>query len=187
MPRYPALLLLLLPACQMSQDDYAAWLTSADSALGARQDSVTAAFRLGTYSRFDYNTGNGILVFSDSGIAKVLADVEFVGDISRHDSTWAWAWKVPDYPARFTAKARKARLYGWLHGVRKLRTSGWGGDNTDGWEMTSLTMAIAGGDAAYRAPTSDSASYTFMLLRNIHWAPPGHDVSAYLGLRPAPE
>ena len=82
-------------ACTMEWDRYVDLLTRADSALGAKQDRLEQDFRLGTYAHFDYDEGTGTIVFSDSGVAKVLADIQFVGDVSRRDSVWRWAWDLP--------------------------------------------------------------------------------------------
>ena len=171
---------LTTPSCAMERDRYVDLLTRADSALGARQGRLQKDFRLGSYARFDYDEGTGILVFSDSGAAKVLADVQFVGEVSRRDSVWHWGWDLPYVLPEFAQAARKARRYGWLRGVQPLKRTGWSGDDIDGWEMTSLTAWIAGTDGAYRAPSSDSATYTFMLLRNVRWAPSGKRVTDYI-------
>jgi hypothetical protein len=170
----------------MEWDRYVDLLTRADSALGAKQDRLERDFRLGTYARFDYDEGTGMIIFSDSGVAKVLADIQFVGDISRRDSLWRWAWDLPYVLPEFSEASRKARRFGWLRGVPPLKKAEWNGDGTDGWEMTSLTAWIAGAEGAYRAPSSDSTSYTFMLLRNVRWAPKGKRVADYIQSPPQP-
>src|SRR5262249_46608447 len=102
----------------------------------ARQATLTREFRIGSYQRYDYDEASGIFVFSDSGVAKVLADIQFVGEVSRKDSTWNWAWQLP-YVAPFLARDASAmRRYGWWHGVPFLRRTGWPADQVDGWEMT---------------------------------------------------
>ncbi len=169
-----------LAGCEMSHDRYVELLTRADSAMTSHQDRLRREFQLGHWRRFDYDEGAGILLFSDSGVAKVLADVQFVGVVSRRDSTWTWAWELPYVSPSLASAAAKARRYGWLHGVPSLRRSDWAADDADGWEMTSLTAWVAGGEGAYRAPSSDSSTYTFMLLRNVRWAPPGRRVETYL-------
>ncbi|HEV8358403.1 MAG TPA: hypothetical protein VGQ17_16735 [Gemmatimonadales bacterium] len=176
------LLALGIPAlagCQMSKARYVAYLTEADSVMSVLQEHLDRDFGLLERERFDYDEANGVFVLSDSGVAKVLADVQFVGKVSRRDSTWTWAWDLPYYDS-YTQAARQARRYGWLHGIRRLRTSRWHGDDTDGWEMTSLTAHIAGAEGGYRAPAADSSSYVFLLLRNVRLAPVGRRVDSYL-------
>ena len=179
--RFPCVLAAaLLVGCEMSRDKYVEIVTRADSTMTARQDRLQRDFQLGRWPRFDYDEGAGILVFSEDGVARVLADVQFVGEVSRSDSTWTWAWELPYVGDGLSSAASHARRYGWLHGVAPLRRSGWHGDHVDGWEMTSLTGWIAGAEGGYRAPSSDSSSYTFMILRNVRWAPPGRRVESYL-------
>ncbi len=175
-----AVTIALAAGCAMPEAEYVSLLTRADSLMTVHQDSLRAVFDLGGYAHFDYDEGTGIFVLSDSGVAKVLADVQFVGEVSRLDSTWTWAWEVPVFSGRLSTSATSARWYGWRHGIRRLRSSGWHADATDGWEMTSLTGLIAGAEGAYRAPSSDSTKYTFMLLRNVRWAPPGRTVDSFL-------
>lgn len=170
----------LLAGCEMPRDRYVRILTRADSLMTVHQDRLRREYQLDRWPRFDYDEGAGLLVFSEGGVARVLADVQFVGDVSRRDSTWTWAWELPYVSGDLAGAASEARRYGWLHGVVPLRRSGWHGDNGDGWEMTSLTGWIAGAEGGYRAPSSDSSRYTFMLLRNVRWAPPGRRVESYL-------
>jgi hypothetical protein len=174
------LVMALLASCEMPEDRYVDLLTRADSAMSAHQDRLRREFRLGAWPRFDYDEGAGILIFSEAGTAKVLADVQFVGEVSRRDSTWTWAWELPFVSDQLSRAASEARRYGWIHGVPPLRRSGWPADDVDGWEMTSLTGWIAGSEGGYRAPSSDSARYTFMLMRNVRWAPSGRSVESYL-------
>lgn len=175
-----ALVALALSGCEMPRERYVDLLTTADSAMRAKQERLQREFQLGSYQRFDYDEGTGAFVFSANGQAKVLADAKFVGVVSRRDSTWTWSWKLPYVSAELSTPARRARRYGWLHGVDHLKHSDWPGDQADGWEMTSLTAWIAGAEGAYRAPSSDSSRYTFLLLDHVRWAPPGRSAASYI-------
>jgi hypothetical protein len=175
-----ALLALTLVGCEMGRDRYVELLTTADSALRAKQDRLERDFQFGSYPRYDYDEATGVFVFSADGQAKVLADAKFVGVVSRRDSTWTWSWNLPYVSADLSASARKARWYGWVHGVDYLKHSGWSGDQVDGWEMTSLTAWIAGAEGAYRAPSADSSEYTLLLLDHVRWAPAGRSVASYI-------
>lgn len=46
--------------------------------------------------------------------------------------------------------------------------------------MTSLAGLLAGAEGGYRAPSSDSALYTFVLMRNLRWAPAGRSTDSYI-------
>jgi hypothetical protein len=171
---------LLTASCEMPRDRYVDILTTADSGMTAKQRGLEQQFHIGSYQHFDYDEANGAFVFSDSGFARVLADAQFVGEVSRRDSVWTWAWALPYVNSGFTRTSRQARRYGWIHGIQRLRTSGWHADQVDGWEMTSLTAWIGNAAGAYRAPSSDSSIYVFLLLNNVRWAPPGRSVDAYI-------
>jgi hypothetical protein len=164
----------------MSDSEYVDLLTRADSALTAKQDRVRADFQLGAHARYDYDEALGLIVFSNNDTAVVVADVQFVGNVSRTDSAWHWAWDLPYVSPGLSAAARKARRYGWRRGVPLLKRTGWHADDIDGWEMTSLTAWIAGAEGAYRAPSSDSSRFTFMLLNNVRWADAGRTVDSYI-------
>jgi hypothetical protein len=148
--------------------------------MSVHQKTLSREFRLGQWPRFDYDEGAGVMVFSENGVAKVLADVQFVGEVSRKDSTWTWGWDLPYVSTGLAQAAQSARWYGRLHGVSTLRRNRAHVDDVDGWEMTSLTAWIAGAEGAYRAPSSDSTRDTFMLLRHVRWAPPGRSVNSYV-------
>jgi hypothetical protein len=163
----------------MPEEEYRVLLTQADSAMGAKQSHLARTFRLGQYPRFDYDEAQDVLVFSETGIARVVAAVEFVGEVSRRDSVWTWAWDMPVLQ-HAAGRARKVRWYGWRHGLPWLRQARWSGDDVDGWEMTSLTAWLTDAEGAYRAPSSDSLRYTFMLLTDVQWAPPGRSVDSYI-------
>jgi uncharacterized protein DUF6882 len=174
-----ALIVLALTGCEMPQAKYVELLTRADSMMRSRQNSLESQFQLGHWPRFDYDEGTGVLIFSEHDSARVIADVEFVGEVDRHDSTWTWAYDIPAI-SPFASGALRARRYGWLHGIAELRHSGWHADDVDGWEMTSLTNWITDAEGAYRAPSSDSMKYTFMLLKHVRRAPLGRSVRSYL-------
>lgn len=164
----------------MPRGRYVDLLTRADSAMSAHQAQLQSDYQVFAWPRFDYDEGSGILVFSEAGVARVLADIQFVGEVSRRDSVWTWAWQLPYVSGRLATAASVSRRYGWLHGVAPLRDSAWHGDGVDGWEMTSLTGWLAGAEGGYRAPSSDSLTYTFLLLRNVRWAPPNRRVESFI-------
>jgi hypothetical protein len=175
------LCVLALAACgEMAHEEYVRRLTEAHDTLTARQQRLESRFALGRYRRFDYDQGVALLVFSDGDTAKVVADIQFVGDVSRQDSTWLWSWANPTVEAHLRKSASRARRYGWRYGIWRLKRAHWPADQVDGWEMTSLTAWITNADGAYRAPDSDSSGYTFLLLRNVRRVPAGTPVGALL-------
>jgi hypothetical protein len=178
---------ILLPgaaACrrEMPHERYVALLTEATDSMRARNARLERAFRLGSYEHWDWDQDAGVLVFSDSGVARVIADVQFVGDVSLNDSTFLWAWANQTVDRRLQRAAANARRYGQRHGIRKLTEAHWAADEVDGWEMTSLTGLINHSAGIYRAPVRDSRGFTFLVMSHLRWAPPNTPVSAIITL-----
>jgi hypothetical protein len=164
----------------MSPERYREVLTEAFVDLSDHQSRLERDFRLGSYDHYDFDQAAGRIVFSDSGVPKVVADIQIVGDVSRRDSTWLWAWANSSVVPTMQSAARRARWVGWRRGIRPLREAHWPADQVDGWEMTSLTAKFAGAEGAYRVPVPDSSGYTFLLLRKVRWAPVGSTVEDLL-------
>lgn len=172
--------LSMASACrrEMPHDRYVALVTEATDTMRARNTRLHDAFRLSAYERWDWDQDTGLLVFSDSGVAKVIADVQFVGDVSLNDSTFLWAWANQSVERRLQRAAENARRYGRRHGIRKLTEAHWAAGEVAGWEMTSLTGFINGSQGVYRAPSA--RNHTFLVMSNVRWAPPNTPVSSVI-------
>jgi len=115
--RLAPLLVALFAGCrEMPHDQYVALLTEAHDTMVARQERLNFRFHLDAYEHWDWSQDAGVLVFSDSGVAKVVADVQFVGDVSRRDSTFlcpgpdaTWVMIGPSGGAIPRAERREAR------------------------------------------------------------------------------
>jgi uncharacterized protein DUF6882 len=86
--------LALTSACA-SEATYRRDADQADSILRARQDTLEARYHLSRYAQYDWDQRSQQIVFSDSGIAKLVAHVQFIGDVSTTSHTWLWAWDNP--------------------------------------------------------------------------------------------
>jgi hypothetical protein len=179
--------LLALAACrEMPRDQYVALLTEAHDTMSARNRRLEEAFGLGRYAHWDWDQGAGVLVFSDGGVAKVVADVQFVGNVATRDSTFLWAWANATVAPRLQVAARRAREYGRRHHVARLRRAHWPANEVDGWEMTALAGFINGSQGAYRAPDEEKGEFTFLLMDRVRWAPPNSRVKDLLKPAPTP-
>jgi hypothetical protein len=74
-------------------------LSDAISYLRERQDHLQSRSYLGGYSRYDWNEETGQLIFSQHGLARGVADIQFVGSISTRSDTWLWSWANKVDPA----------------------------------------------------------------------------------------
>jgi hypothetical protein len=132
------------------------------------QDAAKQDFALGSYSRYDWDQDKGTLVFSDEGVAKVIANVEFVGSISNRTKTWLWSWDNATIQPSVKEHITEVRKFGELHGLRHLTTAKWEATEEDGWAMTAVTARILQAKGAYRSPNDDG--YTFFVFTSIGWA-----------------
>jgi hypothetical protein len=141
------------------------FLDAAVEYLRRQQDRLKSDFQLGSWPRYDYDQDAGTLTFSSDGRVSVLADMHIVGTTSKSGGTWLWAWDNPSILEKVTHCLGDVRAYGGLHGLEKLTTAKWPGDEHDGWEMTAATAFILRAEGAYRVPGDHGA--LFMVLRNV--------------------
>ena len=138
------------------------------SVLKARQDSLQSIYHLDRYAHYDWDQGRRQIVFSDSGIARVVASVQFVGDVSTKSNTWLWAWDNPSIDTGLTHIARQVRSYGIRHRIGRLVHATWPATEEDGWEMTAFAVQVSNARGAYRSPSDDGP--LFMVLTDVRWA-----------------
>src|SRR2546427_5187587 len=86
------------------------------------QQSLEEEFRIGDWPRYDWSQDTGQLIFSNDGIAKVIASIEFVGSISTKTDTWLWAWENDSFDQERTRLVARVRTYGETHGIDQLVT-----------------------------------------------------------------
>ena len=147
---------------------FVALVTQAHEYLTAQQDRNNKEFALSTYTRYDWNQETGELVFSEHGQPKVIAKIQFVGDVSSKSKTWLWAWANPTIKDSLKQAALQAKQYGAQNGIRQLVESTWPADEVDGWEMTSITAMLVNAKGAYKSPGENSTE--FMVFTDIQWA-----------------
>lgn len=114
-------------------DQFVNLVTRAHDYLTARQEALRREFRFDTWPRWDWDQDTGQLVFSEAGVAKVVADIQFVGSVSTETSTWLWAWANQHLVPAMARDVREVRQFGEAHGIAQLTTPKWPGDEIDGW------------------------------------------------------
>lgn len=164
---------ILVASCT-SQADYRRDADQAVSVLRARQKTLEATYHLSRYAHYDWDQGTQRIVFSDSGIPKLVAHVQFIGDVSMTSSTWLWAWDNPTIDTGLTQIARQIRAYGVKHRLPRLVMAKWPATEDDGWEMTAFAVRVSDVRGAYRSPGKGGP--LFMVLTDIRWAAPGDSV-----------
>ena len=147
---------------------FASLVDEACAYLNRCQDSLAAEFELRRWSRYDWDQETGLLVFSEEGRPRVVADIQFVGSISTISDTWLWSWANDTIDGRLTTAAANVRLYGERHDISQLSMSKWPAHHGDGWEMASITAFLTKAKGAYRTP--DEGGFTFMIMTSVKWA-----------------
>lgn len=154
----------------MSDKEYQTLVDDSNEYLRAQIERCKTEFQIGAYPRYDWDQEKGQLVWSDSGVPKVIASVQFVGSISTKSNTWLWAWANPTILAAVKRDTLKVKSFGERKRIERLTSQKWTADEIDGWEMTALAARLLEARGAYRSPDSDG--FTFMIFTNIRWANP---------------
>jgi hypothetical protein len=147
---------------------FEALIEEAQAYLRGCQAELDVEYRLSHWPRYDWGQDTQQLIFSENEVAKVAADIQFVGSISTKSDTWLWAWANDSVNPEISTSARVVRKYGEEHGLHHLTSKKWHAHEVDGWEMTSVTAFLLKARGAYRTP--DENGFTYMVMTNVHWA-----------------
>jgi hypothetical protein len=150
-----------------TREQYLDFIDEAYAYLRTVQDTLKVDFSLGSYERYDWDQDLGTMVFSDGGIAKVVADIQFVGSISTVTNTWLWSWDNPSILPHVKDKLLEVRTFGERHGLDELTTPTWAADERDGWAMTAMSAKILQAKGAYRCPRK---ALSFFIFSDVRWA-----------------
>ncbi|MDG4875459.1 hypothetical protein P9273_10160 [Mesorhizobium sp. WSM4935] len=150
---------------------YPAWRDEAFKQLTAKNARLAKDFRLGSWSRYNYDLKAGKLLFSDQSGVKVVSEIQIAGSTSAKAGNWLWAWANSNWPSEFITDAQSARSFGKEHGISEL-TRDYVTDedlNALGWELTSAVTRICNACGAYRCPPDDGVGL-YLILKTISWA-----------------
>ncbi|MBN2686223.1 MAG: hypothetical protein JXR40_13160 [Pontiellaceae bacterium] len=124
-------------------------------------------YKIGTYPRYDWNQETGELIWSDNGVPKVIAKVQFVGSISKKSNTWLWSWANETILDKVKSDILTVKRFGEENQIPKLTNAKWPAEEVDGWEMTSVAAKLCNAKGAYRTPGDNG--FTFMIITDISW------------------
>jgi hypothetical protein len=127
-----------------------------------------------SYKRWDWNQDTAELVFSNDGVAGVIARISFVGSFSTKSETWLWAWANFSLVEAVREPAIGVREYGEKNGFLPLTIPKWSATQEDGWHMAAVAARILGGEGAYRTPSDNG--FTFMVLHDVRSSSSGRGV-----------
>lgn len=129
--------------------------------LEAKQAASQKDFQIGTYERFDWDQEKMQLIWSDAGVPKVIAKIQFVGSISTKSNTWLWSWANPTVSTTLSETMTSVGDYGHTNGFIKLTDEKWAADEVDGWQMTAIAAYLLNAHGAYRSSKDDGFLHDF--------------------------
>jgi hypothetical protein len=116
-------------------------------------------FKLGSFTRFDWNPWRGELVFSSKDVPKVVARIQVAGTLSAKAKTWFWSWANSGILDPVRQSAKKTREFGIERGILRVMQPRWAAAEKDAWEMTAITTKATDGKGAFRCPAQDGHHY----------------------------
>lgn len=146
----------------------AAWIdavTAGHHALREKQHALESDYGISRFERWDYDQSAGTLTFSDGGVPRVVADIEFVGSVSEANGTWLWAWANFHNEAPVVSRIGAVREFGEARGFLHLTVPLWKGDAVDGWELSGVAAQVQGAQGVYRVPTA--RGFLYMALMSV--------------------
>ncbi len=156
------------PISPIVTPDFKVLVRKACEYLTSREEELRDRYGLSTYQRFDWNQDEGTIVFSNDGVAGLLANIHLVGSVSTRTNTWLWSWANESISCKVSDRIREVKRYGELHGIAQLTEPYWSANEVDGWEMTSVSAYLLKTQGAYRTP--DENGFTYMVLTNVRHA-----------------
>ena len=144
---------------------YDEFLSQSNAYLKACNERLKSEFSISKYKRYDWDQWRGELVFSDDGVPKVSARIQFSGSISNRSGTWLWSWANPSDIRAMTTGSVRVREYGAKMGFERLTEAKWKADEVDGWEMTAVMAKVLEAEGGYRTPAD--FGFTYMVLTDV--------------------
>ncbi|BEP94104.1 hypothetical protein KW843_21535 [Acidovorax sp. sif1233] len=163
----------------MADAPHDAWVdavTESHQALVGKQDALETDHGISRFERWDYDQVQGTLTFSHAGVPRLVADIEFIGSISRTSGTWLWAWANFHNDPQVVARIPAVWEWGDERGFAPLTVPRWEADETDGWELAGVAAQVLGALGVYRAPTQNG--FLFMALMSLRALRPPHAPAA---------
>jgi len=151
---------------EMPKAEYDKLVADAVSYLDERQDSIDSEYDFRKLRRAAWDQRTGKLTFADSaGGAKVEAEIQMIGSLSKTKGTWMWAWANPSVKGPVKTASRTVRRYGQQYRIRRLTTKEWAARTDDAWKMTAISARVLNARGAYH--TEDEDGITYMVITSI--------------------
>ena len=152
----------------MSDEEFAAFLSSATEELSKKQDSLKEQYGLGTWSRWWFDQRTETLQFFDEADNLVIeADVLTIGSYSPKSNTWKWAWGNTSLLPGLRKKAEPLKelenitgfeIFGYEHTFEI--------EDEMAGEFVAMSVKHLGALGCYKAPSADGPTI-FLAITNV--------------------
>jgi len=157
----------------MQPDWYPDWRDEAFEQLTAKNARLEKDFRLGNWSRYDYDLTAGKLVFSDRSGVKVISEIQIAGSTSAKAGNWLWAWSNSNLPGELLGDAKLVRSFGEKNGIDELAQPNVTDQGSDlealGWGLTGTMVRVCDALGAYRSPRGEGGGL-YLIFKKVSWA-----------------
>lgn len=160
-----AVVCLLLTACDRS----VAWSDFAEEAKSyqaAQQGKLEKEFGLSRYEDYRWSPKTAQVAFAPTGDRPALvADIVFVGSLSKRSKTWLWGWDNPLIAKELTKKLDAVKNFGKERSYRQLMDAKWAAGESEAEAVTAAAALILKAQGTLHVPSNNGGSY--LLLNNV--------------------
>ncbi|BBB62133.1 hypothetical protein UNDKW_3860 [Undibacterium sp. KW1] len=158
-------LALLTTNAQARQQGWEQVLSASADYSAATQKALDDDYQVSSYEHWDLDQVTGELTFSDGGVVKLSARIEFVGSYSDRSKTWLWSWGNSTITPALYKRMDVLRSLGAKHRFNKLTQRSWPAQLSDGWEMATVANYLLKTKGIYRVPFE--TGFVFLLITDI--------------------
>ncbi|WP_440904802.1 DUF6882 domain-containing protein [Catenovulum sp. SX2] len=119
---------------------------------------------LGSFERFDFDTQNGLIIFSKSD-AQLRIKVNLVCSTVQESNSFQWAWANKSLPEHMTKASERLQGLSKITGFDIFDTPTISAGENEGWEMSAVALREIGGLGVYRCPLGNAM--LFLLLDSV--------------------
>lgn len=163
-------LMLLTGNAQARQQGWEQVLSASADYSAVTQKALDDDYQVSSYEHWDLDQVTGELTFSDGGVQKLSARIEFVGSYSDRSKTWLWSWGNSTITPALYKRMDVLRSLGAKHQFNKLTQRSWPAQLSDGWEMATVANYLLKTKGIYRVPFE--TGFVFLLITDIRKVQP---------------
>lgn len=146
----------------MTDQEFDAYLATAQGELTAKQSYLEREFGLGRYERFAVDYEKETLRFLNDDRVQVAFSITPLGSHHLAEKSWRWAWANASLPEKMRRKAAHVQRLFDVTGFDLFRQSDVSIDESMAWEFVALSAKILGALGAYSMPQGSLRIYVLL-------------------------